>query len=199
MMTSSYQQATFLKSAAYLKDLPPDIGKEIAFIGRSNSGKSTALNVITGIKKLAKTSKTPGRTQLINFFTLNDQHRLVDLPGYGYAKVPEAIKQRWQKTLAEYLWARKSLKGLILIMDIRHPFKPQDQEMLYFAAQKHLNVHILLTKADKLSRKQIQETLQKTTLLLGQYSNTVSIQVFSATKKTGILVAQQKLQSWFED
>lgn len=199
MKKSFYQQATFLKSAAYLKDLPPDIGIEVAFIGRSNCGKSTALNVITGIKKLAKTSKTPGRTQLINFFTLHDQCRLVDLPGYGYAKVPYAVKQRWQKTLADYLSTRKSLKGLVLIMDIRHPLKPQDKEMLYFAEQKQLDVHILLTKADKLSRLQTAESLRKTTSLLSQYSNAISIQVFSAPEKVGTIPAQQKLQSWFED
>lgn len=197
-MKSFYQQATFLKSAAYLKDLPPDVGREVAFIGRSNSGKSTALNMITGIKKLAKTSKTPGRTQLINFFTLNDQCRLVDLPGYGYAKVPDAVKHRWQKTLGDYLTTRKSLKGLVLIMDIRHPLKPQDKEMLYFAEQKQLDVHILLTKADKLSRLQAAETLKKTTSLLSQYSNAISIQIFSAPQKVGILPAQQKLQNWLE-
>lgn len=193
---TAFQQATFLKSAAWLKDLPPDIGAEVAFIGRSNSGKSSALNAITGIKKLAKISKTPGRTQLINFFTLNDKDRLVDLPGYGYAKVPEAVKERWQKTLAAYLKTRKSLKGLVLIMDIRHPFKPQDQEMLYFAEQKPLDVHILLTKSDKLSRLQTLEALRKTTSLLKQYSNAVSIQVFSAVEKVGVLTAQQKLESW---
>lgn len=193
-----YHQATFLKSAAYLRDLPADQGIEIAFIGRSNSGKSTALNAITGIKKLAKTSKTPGRTQLINFFTLTDKERLVDLPGYGYAKVPPAVKARWEKTLADYLMSRKSLKGLVLIMDIRHPVKPNDQIMLNFAEQQQLAVHILLTKSDKLSRLQTQKSLCKTKLLLADYQNTISIQVFSAITKEGVGMAQTKLDDWFE-
>lgn len=197
-MSLPYPQATFLKSAAYLKDLPPDNGIEVAFIGRSNSGKSSALNAITNIKKLAKTSKIPGRTQLINFFTLTEKYRLVDLPGYGYAKVPEEIKHRWQKTLAAYLSERRSLKGLILIMDIRHPLKPLDEEMLYFAEQRSLAVHILLTKSDKLSRLQMEKTLQKTKSLLKAYSNDISVQTFSATQKTGMEEAQKKLKGWFE-
>lgn len=193
-----FSQATFLKSAAYLNELPPDTGIEIAFIGRSNSGKSSALNAITNIKKLAKTSKTPGRTQLINFFNLTENYRLVDLPGYGYAKVPEEIKHRWQKTLSTYLMERGSLKGLVLIMDIRHPLKPLDEDMLYFTEQRLLPVHILLTKSDKLSTLQIQKTLQKTSTLLKKYSNEISIQAFSAIKKQGVIAAQQKLESWFK-
>lgn len=191
-----YQQIVFLKSAAYPKDFPADDGKEVAFVGRSNSGKSTAINAITGAKKLARTSKTPGRTQLINFFTINAESRLVDLPGYGYAKVPDEVKDRWQKTIVTYLETRKSLKGLVLIMDIRHPLKPLDKEILEFSVSNSLAVHILLTKADKLSRMQSQESLRKTTALLSVYANLVSIQVFSATQKTGIIQAREKIEGW---
>jgi GTP-binding protein len=196
-MVLSYQQTLFLKSAARLKDFPPDIGREVAFVGRSNSGKSTAINVITGIKKLAKTSKTPGRTQLINFFPVNKECCLVDLPGYGYANVPNEVKARWEKTIATYLTVRKALRGLILIMDIRHPLKPSDEEILQFAEQSQLAVHILLTKADKLSRLQAHETLRKTIKYAADYSNSISVQVFSALQKTGVEEARQKISDWF--
>lgn len=192
-----FSQATFLKSVAHLNHLPPDIGGEVAFIGRSNSGKSSALNAITDIKKLAKTSKTPGRTQLINFFSLTEHERLVDLPGYGYAKVPEAVRQRWQKTFAMYLMQRHSLKGLILIMDIRHPLKPLDTKMLDLTAQRLLPVHILLTKSDKLSRLEANKTLKKTTKLIANYPNRVTIQLFSALKKEGIGEVRGKMAEWF--
>lgn len=187
----------FLKSASAVKNFPPDIGKEVAFIGRSNAGKSTAINAITGIKKLARTSKTPGRTQLINFFTVTKECRLVDLPGYGYAKVPEAIRQHWQKLIIAYLEKRNTLCGLFLIMDIRHPLKPFDEMILEFAHQNDLLVHILLTKSDKLSRLQAQQTLRKVTSLLASYGSGISVQIFSGTVKTGVLLAQTKLQEWF--
>jgi len=144
----------FLKSVAQLDQLPSDKGAEVAFIGRSNSGKSTAINSITGKKGLAKTSKTPGRTQLLNFYQINEHIRLVDLPGYGFANVPQDKKTNWEKTIADYLRIRKSLKGLIITMDIRHPLKDRDQAMLAWASHYQIPVYILLTKADKLTRHQ---------------------------------------------
>lgn len=194
----AYGKTTFLKSAAALKDFPPDVGKEVAFIGRSNAGKSTAINVITGIKKLAKTSKTPGRTQLINFFTIDATHCLVDLPGYGYAKVPDAVKQRWQHTIIDYLEKRACLRGLFLIMDIRHPLKPTDEEIIQFAHQNQLAVHILLTKCDKFSNQKAQQCLRTVTQQLNFYSDLVTIQIFSSTKKIGVTLAQKKIADWFE-
>jgi GTP-binding protein len=193
-----FAKTTFLKSAAALKDFPPDVGKEVAFIGRSNAGKSTAINVITGIKKLAKTSKTPGRTQLINFFTIDPAHCLVDLPGYGYAKVPDAVKQRWQHTIIDYLEKRKCLQGLFLIMDIRHPLKSIDEEIIEFAHQNRLAVHILLTKADKLSNQKAQHCLRTVTQQLNLYSDLITVQIFSSTQKIGITLAQKKIAEWFE-
>jgi len=152
MNTFNYNRIEFLKSANDKKQLPPDIGAEVAFGGRSNAGKSSALNAITGFKRLARTSKTPGRTQLINFFQLDPQRRLVDLPGYGYAKVPDAIKFHWEKILSEYIMQRQSLKGIVLLMDIRHPLKPLDWQMIEWGLSQQLPLHILLTKADKLKR-----------------------------------------------
>jgi GTP-binding protein len=193
-----YQQATFLKSAAKVSQLPEDIGTEIAFAGRSNAGKSSALNCLCGIRQLARTSKTPGRTQLINLFTLeNEQHRLVDLPGYGYAKVALQIKHDWQKNLAHYLDVRQSLRGLVLLMDIRHPLKELDQMMIDWACNRELPVHILLTKADKLSRGQAQSTVL---LVRKQYEllkDLISVQLFSSLKKQGIDELIVKLNEWF--
>src|SRR6186997_2086837 len=143
MPENHYRRAQFLQSAALVKQMPTDLGYEIAFAGRSNAGKSSALNCLTGIRQLARTSKTPGRTQLINLFTLGDEaHRLVDLPGYGYAKVALQIKHDWQKNLAHYLEVRKSLKGLVLLMDIRHPLKDLDKMMIEWACDRELPVHI---------------------------------------------------------
>ena len=147
-----YKSVSFLTSAPSIKQCPADTGREIAFAGRSNAGKSSAINTLTRTKGLARTSKTPCRTQLINFFELGADRRLVDLPGYGYAKVPIAMKREWDKHLAEYLQMRQSIAGLVLLMDIRHPLQEFDQQMLNWAAQAGLPVHILLTKADKLKR-----------------------------------------------
>ena len=189
-------QAEFLKSAAMLKQCPADTGAEVAFCGRSNAGKSSALNTLTGQKKLARTSKTPGRTQLINFFKLNDYLRLVDLPGYGYAKVPPKMKQEWQKNIDDYLRARQSLKGLVLVMDIRHPMKEFDQMMLNWAEGAELPCHILLTKADKLKRGPQQSTLLKLRKELGPHS---TIQTFSALNAQGKPELIKKLGEWFQD
>jgi GTP-binding protein len=183
----------FLQSSAQVTQFPPDEGIEFAFAGRSNAGKSSAINAITGSKGLARTSKTPGRTQLINFFTIDDQRRLVDLPGYGYAKVSIAIKSRWQKLLADYLAQRQSLGGLILIMDIRHPLKEFDQHMLTFAQQRQLPTHILLSKADKLSRSAALHTLQQVTKALPDLHAASTLQLFSAHKGVGLLTARKHL------
>src|SRR5574344_3133786 len=155
------QQARFLISAAKVDQCPEDSGLEIAFAGRSNAGKSSALNTLTHAN-LARTSKTPGRTQLLNFFSLDEQRRLVDLPGYGYAKVPIPLKQHWQKHLEAYLTQRDSLTGIVLMMDIRHPFSPFDRMMLDWAKSSGMPVHVLLTKADKLASGAMRNTLQKT-------------------------------------
>ena len=182
-MSVAFHKATFLTSAARLTDCPGDIGAEVAFCGRSNAGKSSAINILTRQSKLARTSKTPGRTQLINFFELTDNLRLVDLPGFGYAQGPEKLKQEWQRHLAEYLRNRKSLKGLVLLMDIRHPLKSFDEMMIEWSTSANIPIHILLTKADKLKRGAQRSVLLR---LSNNLPDNVSIQVFSATKKIGV-------------
>lgn len=194
-MIIPFQQTTFLKSAAQLSQLPPDEGIEIAFVGRSNAGKSTALNTITGIKGLAKTSKTPGRTQLINLFEVTNKLRLVDLPGYGYAQVPLEIKLRWQKTLSIYLQKRKCLIGLYLLMDIRHPLQEFDLDIIEWGISGDLRIHILLTKADKLSHGAANNVLFKVKNALNN-SPLISYQIFSALKGIGIDEARKKLGQW---
>jgi GTP-binding protein len=192
-----YHRATFLTSCAKLGQLPGDTGYEVAFAGRSNAGKSSALNRITRQKGLAKTSKTPGRTQLINLFTLDEERRLVDLPGYGYAKVPLAVKQRWQKTLADYLLQRKCLRGLIVLMDIRHPLQPLDSNMIAWANNHGLPTHILLTKADKLKRGPAMNVLQKVQQQANQDFDQVSIQLFSSVTGQGLEQVYTVLNDWF--
>lgn len=196
-MSSFYHRATFSLSAAKLIQLPPDLGYEVAFAGRSNAGKSSGLNAITGIKGLARISKTPGRTQLINIFVLDDERRLVDLPGYGYAKVAEEIKLRWQKTLGQYLQERDCLRGLMLFSDIRHPLKEMDLSMINWAIESGLPVHVLLTKADKLSNSERQRILRDVQKRVQNYPG-ISVQIFSALKKIGIQEAHQQLDQWFE-
>ncbi|WP_298624945.1 ribosome biogenesis GTP-binding protein YihA/YsxC [uncultured Legionella sp.] len=198
MLANLYSKAVFLKSAARVDQLPDDTGYEVAFAGRSNAGKSSALNCLTGIKSLARTSKTPGRTQLINLFNVDEQRRLVDLPGYGYAKVALQVKLEWQKNLAHYLEVRESLKGLILLMDIRHPLKDLDQMMVDWALNRQLPVHILLTKSDKLSRSEAKNTVLKVRKHYDLAEHLISVQSFSSLKKDGIdgLIAQ--LNAWFE-
>ena len=149
-MNPVYHQAQFINSAPRLQDAPPDQGMEIAFAGRSNAGKSSAINTLVQQNALARVSKTPGRTQLLNFFAIDDQRKLVDLPGYGYAKVPEAIKKDWQQMMENYLKNRKALCGIVLVMDIRHPLTEFDWQMINWCEHSNLPLHILLTKADKL-------------------------------------------------
>ena len=184
-----FQSAEFITSAPSLKQCPDDVGCEVAFAGRSNAGKSSAINTLTRNKNLARTSKTPGRTQMINFFQLGEDQRLVDLPGYGYAKVPVAMKAQWDRHMAEYLQARKSLGGLILLMDIRHPLQDYDRQMLNWAAQAGLPVHILLTKSDKLKRGPAQSTLLKVESFLREMDpgiTLLTVQTFSSLKKLGL-------------
>lgn len=197
MTISRYRNANFLLSAYSLGQLPTDIGIEIAFAGRSNAGKSSALNAITQNKRLARISKTPGRTQAINLFEIDPQKRLVDLPGYGYANVSKTVKQHWQQLLMQYLEQRTCLQGLMLIMDIRHPCKQLDLQLLGMAETTQMPTHILLTKADKISRSMAFNTLNQTAKQLSQFKHSLSIQLFSATKKTGVEEALQILDHWF--
>jgi len=193
-----YRQVSFLISAAKLNQTPADSGYEVAFAGRSNAGKSSAINVLCDQKSLARTSKTPGRTQLLNFFALDDRHRLVDLPGYGYAKVSVNIKKDWQGSLAQYLEQRQCLRGLILMMDVRHPLKPYDRQMLDWAKHIQLPVHVLLTKADKLKRGPATNSLLKVKKELAEMDANFSVQLFSSLKRQGIAEAHQVLNRWFE-
>lgn len=197
-MSSHYQKAHFLLSAAELKQLPPDQGIEVAIVGRSNAGKSSSLNKITQNKGLARVSKTPGRTQLVNVFVLDDHRRLIDLPGYGYAKVPLAAKLKWQKTVDAYINQRESLKGLILVMDIRHPLKELDVQLLEYCDHRGLAVHILLNKADKLSKGEAASVLHQVKAALTGYRNHVTFQIFSALKNTGIKELHSLLDQWYE-
>lgn len=185
-MHINFKQTHFLTSAAELHQLPLDEGAEIAFAGRSNAGKSSAINAITGQKNLAKTSKTPGCTQLINLFTLTEHYRLVDLPGYGYAKVPKAIKLRWQETLAQYLQKRRCLRSLIILSDIRHPLNTYDLSMLEWASEVNLPVILLLTKADKLSMGAAKQTVFEVKEICKDYPNLQNIVIFSAHKGIGL-------------
>lgn len=198
----NFNTVEFLISAQTLKQCPDDRGFEVAFAGRSNAGKSSAINTLTRNKGLARTSKTPGRTQLINHFEIEPEKRLVDLPGYGYAKVPKAIKAKWDRNLAEYLQNRNSLSGLVLLMDIRHPLQDYDRQMLNWAAQAGLPVHILLTKADKLKRGPAMNSLLGVEKLLREMDpgfTLLSAQIFSSFKKTGLPELEQKLISWLGD
>jgi len=193
-----YNQARFLLSVNKLAQLPEDNAIEVAFAGRSNAGKSSAINTITNIKSLCRTSKTPGRTQMINYFSIDPQHHLVDLPGYGYAKVPLQVKNHWQNLLQRYLVERSSLKGVVIIMDVRRPFTEYDTQMLEWCRQSHMSTHILLTKADKLKRGAAKNTLFKVQKLLkSDYSDTTA-QLFSSLKKTGVDEAKCVLNEWFE-
>ncbi|MFC1685226.1 ribosome biogenesis GTP-binding protein YihA/YsxC [Pseudomonadota bacterium] len=197
-MNPYYHRATFLTSAANVSQAPADEGVEVAFAGRSNAGKSSAINVLCQQKSLARTSKTPGRTQLLNFFELDEGRRLVDLPGYGYAKVAEAIKRKWQQSLAEYLEQRQCLRGVILLMDCRHPLTEFDRQMLEWNGHVGLPTHILLTKADKFKRGAANNALLKVKREVAALGDDVSVQLFSALKRQGIDQAHQKLDSWFE-
>lgn len=191
-------RARFLTSAPTLAQCPPDTGREVAFAGRSNAGKSSCINALARQKQLARASKTPGRTQLINFFELDGERRLVDLPGYGYAKVTHSMKEEWQKHLGFYLQERYSLRGLILLMDIRHPLTDFDRNMLDWAASRQLEVHCVLTKADKLNRGPALNVLQAVKKELQASGFNSSAQLFSALKMDGLEALADKLGEWLQ-
>ena len=190
-----YSHARFLLSVPEPQQAPPDVGYEVAFAGRSNAGKSSALNALTQRKSLARTSKTPGRTQHLVFFELDGERRLVDLPGYGFAKVPERVRRHWGQAMAQYLSERRSLRGLVLLMDVRHPLTDFDKQMLQWCQHAHMPVHILLTKADKLKRGAATNTLLKVQKALEDQPQ-VSVQLFSALKHSGVEQARAKLDTW---
>jgi GTP-binding protein len=198
-MAINYQKINFLLSVANLNQLPPDEGMEVAIVGRSNAGKSSVLNQLTRNKNLARVSKTPGRTEHINLFELTDKHRISDLPGFGYAKVPIATQERWQALVGGYLHARQCLRGVILVMDIRHPLKDTDRKFLIFANQCNLPVHILLNKSDKLSINQIKKTLREVNEVILPSEDLVSLQIFSAKTGVGVKELCLKLDEWFSD
>jgi len=192
-----YQNTHFITSAPDIRHLPEDEGVEIAFAGRSNAGKSSALNRLTNQKSLAKTSKTPGRTQLINLFKVEEGCHIVDLPGYGFAQVPVEMKNKWQKSLGEYLQKRECLKGLVVLMDIRHPMKDLDQQMIFWAIDSHIPVQVLLTKADKLKSGARKQTLLKVRKQVETFGGDVSVDVFSSLKGLGVDQLRAKLDTWF--
>ncbi|MDD5329485.1 MAG: ribosome biogenesis GTP-binding protein YihA/YsxC [Sulfuricella sp.] len=191
-----FQEAQFYISADKLSDLPPPRGIEIAFAGRSNAGKSSAINTLANRNRLAFVSKTPGRTQLINFFSLGNDRFLVDLPGYGYAEVPERIRLHWQSVLSRYLMERESLGGLVLIMDARRPLTPLDRQMLDWFLPTGKPVHVLLTKADKLGKQQATATLRSTRTELEQIYPNCTVQLFSTPKRVGIEEAEAVMAKW---
>ena len=197
--TLNFRKAAFLQSASAIENAPTDFGSEVAFAGRSNSGKSSAINTLTHQGKLARTSRTPGRTQLINFFSLSEHQRLVDLPGYGFAKVPLAVKKKWNQQLERYLQHRESLRGLVMLMDIRHPLTEPDRQMLSWAEAASMPVHILLTKADKLKRGPAQSTLLSVREELSTQSDLISVQLFSSLKRQGVDTLGRQLNHWLTD
>lgn len=195
---SYFTKAKFLTSAPSISHLDNYDGMEVAFAGRSNAGKSSALNKLTKQNNLARTSKTPGRTQLINIFELDPDRRLVDLPGYGYAKVPLEMKLKWQKNLGEYLEKRECLRGLVVLMDIRHPLKDLDQNLIYWAVDAKLPVLILLTKADKLkSGKRKQQLLMVREASLA-FCGDVTVHAFSSLSGLGLGEFEKVLFEWFQ-
>ena len=191
-----FENIDFEKSISELNQSPEDIGSEVAFVGRSNAGKSTAINSITNRNSLAKTSKTPGRTQLINFFKINDNSRFVDLPGYGFAKASKEKQKSWNRLVTDYIKYRQSLKGVVLIIDIRRGFGEMDLMFLDFYLPLNKQLHILLTKADKLSKQKQSLILNEA---IGNYGSITTIQLFSGTKKIGISEAQNKVTKFLEN
>lgn len=198
-----FQKAHFLISAPDIrhldKHLPAETGIEVAFAGRSNAGKSSALNRLTRQKSLARTSKTPGRTQLINVFEVDEGKRLIDLPGYGFAKVPLEMKLKWQKSLGEYLQERQSLKGLVVLMDIRHPFKDLDQQLIFWAVDADIPVLALLTKADKLKQGARKATLLKARKEVQNFEGDVQVELFSSLKGIGVDLLEKKIAQWYTE
>jgi GTP-binding protein len=196
-MQNSYRKAKFLLSCPSLKGCPDDNGYEVIFAGRSNAGKSSAINTLTEQKKLAKVSRTPGRTQHLVFFELDEQRRLVDLPGYGYAKVPDAVKQKWNQNMSEYFDNRNCLKGAILVMDCRHPLKPFDEMMLQWCINNDVDTNILLTKSDKLKKGAASSTKLAVKNAIKDIPN-INVQLFSSLKKEGVSELCKYLDKIFE-
>ncbi|GEA51263.1 putative GTP-binding protein EngB [Vibrio inusitatus NBRC 102082] len=192
-----YQNTHFITSAPDIRHLPEDEGIEIAFAGRSNAGKSSALNRLTNQRALAKTSKTPGRTQLINLFKVDENCHIVDLPGYGFAQVPLELKKKWQRSLGEYLQRRECLKGLVVLMDIRHPMKDLDQQMIFWAVDSGIPVQVLLTKADKLKSGARKAALFKIRKDAEGFGGDVNVEAFSSLKGIGVDQLRARLDSWF--
>lgn len=192
------REATFLRAAAQVAQLPADRGREVAFAGRSNAGKSTAINVITSRNGLARTSKTPGRTQQIIFFRLDDDRRLVDLPGYGYARVPDRVRRSWATLVEAYLGGRRSLRGVVLLTDARRPFTDLDVQLVRWCAAAAVPVHALLTKSDKLKRSQAARALSDAARLVATSDAELSLQLFSGVKREGVEAAVDKVCAWLE-
>ncbi len=200
-MNPFYQGASFLTAAARLDQAPPDSGREVAFAGRSNAGKSSAINAICHQTGLARTSKTPGRTQQMIFFALDEERRIVDLPGYGYARVSESVKRQWQAHMAEFLERREALAGLVIVMDIRHPLKDYDRQMLTWGARARLPMLLLLTKSDKLSRSAVgaaRLAVEREARETHTGAAEVRVETFSATERRGVEAVQSVLDLWLE-
>ncbi|MCL7423365.1 MAG: ribosome biogenesis GTP-binding protein YihA/YsxC [Methylobacter sp.] len=196
-MNPIYHQAKFINSSPHIRNAPADQGLEVAFAGRSNAGKSSAINTLTRQNALARISKTPGRTQMLNFFEINAELRFVDLPGYGYAKVPVEVKKKWHELMEHYLTHRKSLCGIILVMDVRHPLTEFDLQMIEWCEHAGLPLHILLTKADKLTYGAAKNTLLQVRRELNDVGCPLTIQLFSSLKKTGIDEVHEALDNLF--
>ena len=195
-MNNPYQQTRFILGTPDARRAPPDVGVEVAFAGRSNAGKSSALNVLTGQRTLARISKAPGRTREINFFEVQAGMRLVDLPGYGYAKVSRSMKQQWQRNISTYLETRQSLGGVIVLMDVRHPLKEVDQQILGWCHAAGLLTHVLLTKSDKLKRGPARTVLLQTRQALQALHPEATVQLFSAHTRDGAEELQRVLDEW---
>lgn len=193
-----FQKAVFATTVAHLRDLPLDATKEVAFAGRSNAGKSSAINTLANHTRLAFVSKTPGRTQNLNYFRLGEGKYLVDLPGYGYAKAPEEIRSQWEGLLGPYLQGRDALAGLVLIMDSRHPLAELDQDLIDWFAVTGKPIHIMLSKADKLTRQEQVVVLREVKAALGNLSDRCTVQLFSSLKKSGVAEAEVVLAGWLD-
>jgi GTP-binding protein len=193
---SSLRQTEFLTTVADLRQLPEGVSREVAFAGRSNAGKSSAINTLVGHTRLAFVSKTPGRTQLLNFFRVRDERYLVDLPGYGYAKAPDEVRDQFDKLIAPYLQHRPQLTGLVIIMDSRHPLTPLDRQLIGWFWPTGRPIHILLSKADKLTRQAQTKTLREVKAALVEFGESVSVQLFSSLKKAGIEEATAVIEGW---
>ncbi|MBU0752496.1 MAG: ribosome biogenesis GTP-binding protein YihA/YsxC [Gammaproteobacteria bacterium] len=196
---SLFRHAAFEISVAQPDGLPPSLAPEIAFAGRSNAGKSSAINTLVGHTRLAFVSKTPGRTQLINVFRMRNGAALIDLPGYGYAQVPESVRRQWRGLLERYLTERPNLVGLVLIMDSRRPFTDLDRQMVNWFAASGRPIHCLLTKSDKLTRQEQAKVLRDTKQVAAEYRSPITVQLFSSLKKTGMDEAEAVIAPWLQD